>query len=523
MPSHTLSTDKLKRMAALLDSRTYSSRTELAKALRVSRTTIHKYSRLFSESGYALNDIPALCSQDIQAALFHVRSRSPESDRLMDLVSIFPNVSIHIAKREEHLQTCWKDYLNGHPNGYGYTQFVFRYHEWTRSNPGMQATPAPNWQIGHIPTQDCLELRKWRRSNSRTKWCKSVAILELGRGLSITSISSKLEKSARTIKRWRTAYLERGLNGLLAPLHRQQSAGTLEDIKKKKDQLVGLLHESPALHGINRASWSLKTLSYAFEVKHGDSIGISTISEYIRSQGYSFKKARKVLTSPDPEYRSKLANITKILSELRQDEAFFSIDEYGPFSVKIQGGRTHQPRGVTQTYPQWQSGKGSLILTGALELSTNQLTHFYSEKKNTDEMIKLLDILLVNYSKCRTLYLSWDAASWHISSKLNKRVAELNLAADQNESPVVRLAPLPASAQFLNVIESVFSGMSKAVIHNSNYENVDTCKVALNTYIEDRNEFYKQNPKRAGNKIWGKEIVLPDFNPSNNCKDPNWR
>src|ERR1700722_2787875 len=28
-------------------------------------------------------------------------------------------------------------------------------------------------------------------------------------------------------------------------------------------------------------------------------------------------------------------------------------------------------------------------------------------------------------------------------------------------------APLPAGAQFLNVIESVFSGMSRAVIHNS--------------------------------------------------------
>lgn len=523
MPSHTLSTDKLKRMAALLASRTYSSRTELAKALRVSRTTIHKYSRLFSESGYALNDISALCSQDIQAARFHARSRSPESERLTDLVRIFPNVSIHIAKREENLQACWKDYLNDYPNGYGYSQFVFRYHEWTRSNPGMQATPAPKWQIGHIPTQDRVELRKWRRSNSRTKWCKSVAILELGKGLPITSISSKLEKSVRIIKRWRTAYLDHGLNGLHAPLHRRQSEGTLEDIKKKKDQLVGLLHESPALHGINRASWSLKTLSFAFEVKHGASIGISTISEYIRSQGYSFKKARKVLTSPDPEYRSKLANITKILAELQQDEAFFSIDEYGPFSVKTQGGRTYQPRGVTQTFPQWQSGKGRLILTGALELSTNQLTHFYSEKKNTDEMIKLLNILLVKYSKCRTLYLSWDAASWHISSRLNKRVTELNLTANQNESPVVKLAPLPASAQFLNVIESVFSGMSKAVIHNSNYESVDMCKDALNTYIADRNEFYKQNPKRAGNKIWGKEIVLPDFNPSNNCKDPNWR
>jgi hypothetical protein len=40
--------------------------------------------------------------------------------------------------------------------------------------------------------------------------------------------------------------------------------------------------------------------------------------------------------------------------------------------------------------------QGSLILTGALELSENQVTHFYSERKNTQEMLKLLDILLAN-------------------------------------------------------------------------------------------------------------------------------
>ena len=64
---------------------------------------------------------------------------------------------------------------------------------------------------------------------------------------------------------------------------------------------------------------------------------MSTISEYISEQGYAFKKARRVLTSPDPEYREKLKEITRILSSLHEDEKFFSIDEFGPFSVKMQG------------------------------------------------------------------------------------------------------------------------------------------------------------------------------------------
>jgi len=85
----------------------------------------------------------------------------------------------------------------------------------------------------------------------------------------------------------------------------------------------------------------------------------------------------------------------------------------------------------------------------------------------------------------------------------------------------VKLAPLPKSAQFLNVIESVFSGLAKAVIHNSDYESVEACKTAIDRHFRERNEYFEQNPRRAGNKIWGKERTKAEFSESNNCKDPN--
>ena len=231
-------------------------------------------------------------------------------------------------------------------------------------------------------------------------------------------------------------------------------------------------------------------------------------------------KAKKVLTSTDPNYRKKLLEITGILSSLKENEKFFSIDEFGPFAVKIQGGKSLVPPGQYKTYPQFQKSKGCLIITGALELSKNQMTHFYSLKKDTDEMICLLDTLLLEYNREECIYLSWDAASWHASKKLNKKVDEWN---NSGNKPVVKLAPLPACAQFLNVIESVFSGMARAIIHNSNYKSVDECKSAVDTYFAERNTHFKINPKRAGNKIWGKEKVEPVFKETNNCKDPKYR
>lgn len=54
------------------------------------------------------------------------------------------------------------------------------------------------------------------------------------------------------------------------------------------------------------------------------------------------------------------------------------------------------------------------------------MTHFYSERKNTDEMIKLMYTLLKQYKNQSKLYLSWDAASWHISKKLKEEVKKVN-------------------------------------------------------------------------------------------------
>ncbi|WP_159089994.1 hypothetical protein [Ruegeria sp. Alg231-54] len=88
------------------------------------------------------------------------------------------------------------------------------------------------------------------------------------------------------------------------------------------------------------------------------------------------------------------------------------------------------------------------------------------------------------------------------------------------QSPLVKLRPLPARAQFLNVIEPVFSGLSQSAIQNSNYQSVDEAKQANDRYFAVRNAILRNNPKKVGNKIWGEEQVPSYFSVSHNCKDP---
>jgi hypothetical protein len=136
----------------------------------------------------------------------------------------------------------------------------------------------------------------------------------------------------------------------------------------------------------------------------------------------------------------------------------------------------------------------------------------------------MMELLAEKYADKRKIYLSWDAASWHISKNLEKRAAEHNATIlDGGSGPTVEAVPLPTGAQFLNVIESVFSGMARSIIHNSDYKTLDDAKSAIDRHFADRNAHFNLHPQRAGKKIWGQERELPKFSLANNCKDPRYR
>ena len=105
------------------------------------------------------------------------------------------------------------------------------------------------------------------------------------------------------------------------------------------------------------------------------------------------------------------------LSSLVEDEAFFSIDELEQVAVKMRTGRSLQRAGKVRTVPQRQKSRGAFILTAALDLARNQIIYFFSERKNSDEIILLIDRLREDYSTYRKLFLPWDSAPWHSSAR----------------------------------------------------------------------------------------------------------
>ena len=372
-------------------------------------------------------------------------------------------------------------------------------------------------ELADIPDL-CVLLRHLRKSRLRNR-NRAMIVLASHRGIPNQTICGFLGVGKALVRKCQSKFGSGGANTLFAP---QSKSNRKIDNEKLRNAVFSLLHEPPTYHGINRTSWTMPLLCQVLK-KNGTQIGPALISKMIKAAGYKWRKAKVVLTSNDPTYMEKLARIRYILSNLQPDEAFFSIDEYGPFAIKTKPGRTLVPPGVQPTVSQWQKSRGCMIMTAALDLSSNQVTHFYSAKKNTGEMIRMMEVLLDGYAEHRKLYLSWDAASWHISKQLSARIEDQNASVAYGGGPLVETAPLPAGAQFLNVIESVFSGMARAIIHNSDYRSVDEAKAAIDRYFAERNNHFQQHPRRAGKKLWRKERAPAVFSGANNCKDPRYR
>ena len=367
---------------------------------------------------------------------------------------------------------------------------------------GRSGRPKDRWRIRFVREEDERQLVEWRASNDKRLWQKAVTVLD-HRSLLPEEIAKKIEVPVDVIQGWITTYNRQGLAGLNAPRKKRSPGKKGAALERKKKRILGLIHGRPQAFGINRASWNLPSLAAAYKQCYGEIISESNVGRVIQKAGYKIKKARRVLSSPDPEYREKVDLVLSTLRNLQPKELFFFIDELGPLRVKKYGGRAFVHEKDALTVPQEQSHKGSVTMSGALNATTNQVSWLYSSAKDTQAMIELIEILFNQHPFTSRIYLTWDAASWHKSGPLVEWLDAFNAETTSSGfGPTIHLVPLPTSSQFLDVIEAVFSGMKKAVIHHSDYQSEDEMKTAISRHFVERNGHFRDNPKRAGKKIW---------------------
>ena len=338
---------------------------------------------------------------------------------------------------------------------------------------------------------------------------KAATILARKRGIPNAITATILHASPINTRRYFKVYREAGAAGLFSERPPRPRLGQPAKDAERTKRILELLHCRPDSTGFNRMNWTQHDLIQAYEARHHETISRSTLARLIKKAGYGWRKARRVLTSPDPNYQEKMELLVATLRSLKANEMFFFIDEMGPVQVRKRPGKAYRDKDSVPRIPRHQASRGTVSLVAALSATTNQTTWMFVASKDTRAITDLLEILYNQYHGASKLYVTWDAVAWHNSAELTEWLDDFN---EENKrepagGPVIELVPLPTSAQFLNAIEGVLYGMSRAVIHNSDYKCTADMKLAISRHFNQRNQNFKDHPKRAGKKIWEMNIL----------------
>jgi transposase len=125
------------------------------------------------------------------------------------------------------------------------------------------------------------------------------------------AIAQGLCCAVQTVRNAIRAFNSRGLAALTAGSPRPKSAAPVLD-RAKLERLRAILHQSPRAFGQARSTWTLALLAQVTREQGLSATVLSegTIRRALLRLGVGWKRAKRWLTSPDPDYARKKAAAT---------------------------------------------------------------------------------------------------------------------------------------------------------------------------------------------------------------------
>jgi transposase len=141
------------------------------------------------------------------------------------------------------------------------------------------------------------------------RWCQILLASALGQRPA--QIASNLGCASQSVRNAIRAFHTQGLACLQAQSRRPKRTRVILDAQKR-EQLQALLHERPRTFGKPRSLW---TLGVAAEVccERGLTpyrVSIETIRQALKRLGVNWRRAKRWITSPDPQYMRKKSAAT---------------------------------------------------------------------------------------------------------------------------------------------------------------------------------------------------------------------
>lgn len=136
MPNNPISMIKIRQILRLHSQG--HSKVQIAVQTGVSRNTLKKYLREFTESKLTFGEISELSDKDLED-LFIRPEEKPVNDKLQALFGLFPSMDKELKKKGVTRYMLWEQYRCDHPDGFGKSQFKHYFAQWkAQVNPTMR-------------------------------------------------------------------------------------------------------------------------------------------------------------------------------------------------------------------------------------------------------------------------------------------------------------------------------------------------------------------------------------------------
>ena len=333
-----------------------------------------------------------------------------------------------------------------------------------------------------------LEARVAASKTPRRDWQRAKVVLMAAEGLSSPVIGEEVGLNRNQVDVWRRRYREEGLAGLV---DRPRSGRPLVYGPKERLALVKTITTRPPEAGQLgqrrvKARMSMPEVGRIMRTELGIGISDSQVWRICTSMGLKPWQVRSWMTSHDPDFDDKAADICGLYLDPPENWAVFSVDEKTGIQAKSRAEQTRpaQPAGAhgAKGRPAQQQFEyrrnGTKALFAAFECATGEVVAAPVDSIRSENFVAFLAELDSVVPAHLELHCIVDNLATH-----STRAVEEFLDTHHR----IFLHRTPTHASWLNQIEMWFSILTRQLLHTAEFAHTSDLAGAILDYIDDYN------------------------------------
>jgi transposase len=293
---------------------------------------------------------------------------------------------------------------------------------------------------------------------------KARMILMLTEGFSYLQIQERLQTTAPTISRWKQQFLKKRIPGLIEARHPGQKPSVITP--KLQARVLEATRRKPK---DGSTHWSCRKLARELGVSK------DTVHRIWRRAGVRPHRLERYMTSDDPDFETKAADIIGLYLHPPQHAAVFCVDEKSAIQAldRLDPVLPLSPGRVERHGFEYYR-HGTLSLYAALDIKTGKVLGKTADRHTSDEFVDFLDQVSQTCQASQEIHVILDNLSAHKTSKVKEFL---------NAHPNMKLHFTPTYSSWLNQVEIWFARIERDVIARGVFTSVKDLARKLMRYI----------------------------------------